>query len=1188
MQQSNLHHFFVRGQPVPSAPPVPPPLSKKRGRPAKEKPSAPANPLGRDGRGGNRKSAAFKTANQPKPTAGPLKSAANHLLKDSQHSAEVEDSLPVAESSAKRAKPVSAPTSDSRTDASLVTPPPPSSGSSNSSLASLMRAELTRLGASAAIADEVVSTVDFNNCPLPMEGNGDGEGDFDDGIDPDEMDGDPNLCNDSETDEEGGVGRERSGGARQRPTNRYIGPASMYVSRVTNELRKADKLGRGTSPRWKAIRERHVRIEAPSASCEIEKDVSKGLEPDPLHSTAPDIVVMALHESFPGFCLTCPECGNAGVKPKGWADAPRLIYDLDSYFVFFARGYRCDAMAHGMGPTKVHHILRENYTRTHTEKCLEYLNTVETIVQGQRAEAEGAKVPGYQPTLMKPFLIPQPFPELKKFPNFKSEEYAGKYPCAQFLSRVLIQYVRQLQPYCDAEVHRRAGQVNAGDHSFKITKHIATFDGVRIAEGVYTDFNEYSEITLQQVTQTSTMDELRESFMQDVRTRESLGTPSVKLRYSDRCCQDASVYDDVYKLNRGMMTLLPLPIPEPCATSVKTTNDSAALVAILRPIMDHLDHSSEPELVLGLDSEWEYPKRGKLNVVQVAAKIPTGGAFLLMILASHFNAYYSDYLFVIQLGSELREFPPVLKRLLEHPRVKVAGSYIHNEVNHLKDDWGVVIPVQRSVALSRLAKEKAAVSDARKGLDYLCRLVLQFSCPKMGTDRNSEWSKPLTKSQVTYAARDAWASLLVYLELVKGSSVGFFGMALEDLCPADYFSDDPAPCRAVAHSIASADQEMADAGLSSTPSPVSSLPEGSLHARILLDGFHGMVRITEHVPFSHVYRYAFVCALRDAIYVENAEDVKEVKAVCEQRGPTLEQLLAEKVDWVRSRIRRLIPCPDELVCRMKAVLLEFSKSKYNNSAGEPLLSEKARAEFKSLLKHAEKGCLSDPPGMSMYYPVRKDREGLTVYRCIRGTNRLESYHQKLEMLFDSWCASPELAACGLTIIRHWTNIAASERNRPGFPSVGHCDHYYIDRIQETWTSLAGEKLMPWWPTRAIELQGTLEFGFVPTRPFDEQDLVSEELVKSYPRRYAFLARQTRQNVPFLPIHTRNEIDLFHETAFRYLGGDGGRISSASKFDSKGMAADWNVGTLKGKHGVIPSVERRVFKKMDYHLDSMFK
>ncbi|KAJ3067356.1 hypothetical protein HDU98_009399 [Podochytrium sp. JEL0797] len=138
----------------------------------------------------------------------------------------------------------------------------------------------TRLGASAAIADEVVSTGDFNNCPPPTEGNGDGEGNFDDGIDPDEMDGDPNLCNDSETDEEGGVGRERSGGARQRPTNRYIGPASMYVSRVTNELRKADKLGHGTSPMWKAIRE------------------------------------------------------------------------------------------------------RRNYTRTHTEKCLKYLNTVKTIVQG--------------------------------------------------------------------------------------------------------------------------------------------------------------------------------------------------------------------------------------------------------------------------------------------------------------------------------------------------------------------------------------------------------------------------------------------------------------------------------------------------------------------------------------------------------------------------------------------------------------------------------------------------------------------------------------------------------------------------------------------------------------------------------------------------------------------------------------
>jgi hypothetical protein len=40
------------------------------------------------------------------------------------------------------------------------------------------------------------------------------------------------------------------------------------------------------------------------------------------------------------------------------------------------------------------------------------------------------------------------------------------------------------------------------------------------------------------------------------------------------------------------------------------------------------------------------------------------------------------------------------------------------------------------------------------------------------------------------------------------------------------------------------------------------------------------------------------------------------------------------------------------------------------------------------------------------------------------------------MLFDCWGASPELATCGLTLIHHWTNIEASERNCPNFPQIG--------------------------------------------------------------------------------------------------------------------------------------------------------
>ncbi|KAJ3068807.1 hypothetical protein HDU98_008084 [Podochytrium sp. JEL0797] len=238
--------------------------------------------------------------------------------------------------------------------------------------------------------------------------------------------------------------------------------------------------------------------------------------------------------------------------------------------------------------------------------------------------------------------------------------------------------------------------------------------------------------------------------------------------------------------------------------------------------------------------------------------------------------------------------------------------------------------------------------------------------------------------------------------------------------------------------------------------------------------------------------------------------------------------------------------------KVESVLKAQGKS---NSEGVPLLSDRAKPEFKNLINHAEKGCLSDPPGMSMYYVLKQeDRHGLTVYCCIRGTNRLESYHQKLEMLFDSWCASPELAACGLTLIRHWTNIAASERNRPGFPRTGHFDHYLLDRVQEIGLRLTGRKQFPWWPTCAIKQRGTLEFGFVPMLPSSQQDVVTTDLVKGYPDKYAYLAYQTRSLIPILAVHTREEKKLLSKVVPRYLGGSGGgRISSASKFDAKGTA-----------------------------------
>jgi hypothetical protein len=80
---------------------------------------------------------------------------------------------------------------------------------------------------------------------------------------------------------------------------------------------------------------------------------------------------------------------------------------------------------------------------------------------------------------------------------------------------------------------------------------------------------------------------------------------------------------------------------------------------------------------------------------------------------------------------------------------------------------------------------------------------------------------------------------------------------------------------------------------------------------------------------------------------------------------------------------------------------------------------------KRLLRTAELGFLSDPPGIPLYYKMGIDRDGLTIYRCIRGTNSVEGgVHMVVRRVFGSLQASPELAECILLnwILRHNSTV----------------------------------------------------------------------------------------------------------------------------------------------------------------------
>jgi hypothetical protein len=223
--------------------------------------------------------------------------------------------------------------------------------------------------------------------------------------------------------------------------------------------------------------------------------------------------------------------------------------------------------------------------------------------------------------------------------------------------------------------------------------------------------------------------------------------------------------------------------------------------------------------------------------------------------------------------------------------------------------------------------------------------------------------------------------------------------------------------------------------------------------------------------------------------------------------------------------------------------------------------------------------------------METDSDGLDVYRCIRGTSQLESYHQKLEMIFSSWNASPEYAEAIFTVVRHMHNIWQSEKNRPRFPCLGHFDHYLVDKTSQSITNLTGECPFVWWSTSAFNSKTSLSFGFVPTLPIHLRDNVNPSDVKSYKSIYAFFALKQQQLIPFLPIHTEVEKLLFIRNVGNYLGGGmtSKRLSPASAFDNAKMADDWVNGKLALNGSLSPpSVANGIFKKTPNHLNSFFK
>jgi len=472
---------------------------------------------------------------------------------------------------------------------------------------------------------------------------------------------------------------------------------------------------------------------------------------------------------------------------------------------------------------------------------------------------------------------------------------------------------------------------------------------------------------------------------------------------------------------------------------------------------------------VGFDMEWYWlPLNGrqrKTALIQVAYRDQEDNPTVLLVQLAAFHPHR-------------RYLPPALNAFLYCSEIQKLGVGIENDIRKLRRDYEVDTArcLPSCIDLGKYANLRAPWTQVRNwSLSALSFFALGKELPKTQSIRLSNWEvAPLSSEQEKYAAADAWVALDIFAKLQSTPRPGALTSSLptipEDTTPE--FSDDdqmepvhypesvssgkhegPGERVRKAQSIANEGLELDSDWLQRPPVEdedfVSRLnTEKSrriMISRIKLDPFHWMDRYARVLPITHVLFPAFMACLRDALFYLDQGDVTASRLEMVQRGMDTEaaERIPKQYFTKRNRCRRSIPPRLELAVRVQAVFEVFVG--LTDSDGILLLKEKALLKHAQCMEHVWSGCLSDIPGMPMYYERRSSASGYTRYFTLRGTSQLECYHRWLRACISGSQLAPELFADLLLHFNYRWNVRCGIRSR-GLSDQSTYSHWILEDI----------------------------------------------------------------------------------------------------------------------------------------------
>lgn len=230
-------------------------------------------------------------------------------------------------------------------------------------------------------------------------------------------------------------------------------------------------------------------------------------------------------------------------------------------------------------------------------------------------------------------------------------------------------------------------------------------------------------------------------------------------------------------------------------------------------------------------------------------------------------------------------------------------------------------------------------------------------------------------------------------------------------------------------------------------------------------------------------------------------------------------------EWWREHCRMYIAKSENHAARLQKVVQAMK----TDPELAKLLTPEVQQYFENFIVKALKGEFEEQDDVVLFIKRGEDAHGLPLYYRLRGTVRTENLHQKMKAAIGPWNVGPQTAHMMLVLICYRYNVKTRIK-RCGANNFGHCELYYIDRIQNRLQEIFNVLAWPRHVNQSL-FRGKKDMTSVGIGPLTYDPKYVEQSDEPAPCLKGdrwFMAKQMRLKYPILHIGSIAEIKIFNE------------------------------------------------------------